>query len=52
MPTVGSVLGAVEDWLLLAFVRFDQAVLWLGWWLDTRAGRHAARPLDGAATRA
>ena len=34
MSAVGSVLGAVEDWLLLAFVCLDVAVLKLGWWLD------------------
>ena len=34
VPTVGGVLGVVEDWLLPALVRSDVAVLELGWWLD------------------
>ena len=34
VAAVGSVLGAVEDWLLLAFVRSDVAVLKLGWRFD------------------
>ena len=34
MPAVGCVLGAVQDRLLLAFVRSDVAVLMLCWWFD------------------